>query len=156
MMRLWIDRCWRAALVVAYAGLRAYWFALRPKTRGVYVALWVEGKLLLIRNSYRSKFSLPGGAVDRGEEVLDAAVRELREEVGISVEAKALRLAKTYIVDDDYHEDHATFFEIELARIPVVAIDRREVVWAEFRTPEEFKRDSLVTPLRLYLEDRLR
>ncbi len=155
MMRVWIDRCWRAALVVAYAGLRAYWFAMRPKTHGVYVAVWVNGKLLLIRNSYRSKFSLPGGAVDRGEAELDAAVRELHEEVGISVAARDLRLAKTYVIDEDHHEDHTSFFEIEMERTPVIAIDRREVIWAEFRAPEELKRDSLVTPLRFFLEDRL-
>ncbi len=156
MMRGWIDFCWRAALVVAYAGLRAYWFVVRPETRGVYVAVWVRGNLLVIRNSYRSEISLPGGAVNRGETVAYAAVRELCEEVGIEVEVEALRFARTYVVNHEFHNDHASFFEIELEHEPVVAIDRREVVWAEFRAAEDVKRDEMVAPLRLYLEDRLR
>ena len=155
MMRGWIDRSWRAALVVAYAGIRAYWFVVRPETRGVYVAVWVQGKLLVIRNSYRTRISLPGGAVDRGEEVADAAARELREEVGIVVDAQALRFANTYVVNEDYHEDSASFFEIEMEHEPVVAIDHREVVWAEFRAPDEVQRADVVTPVRRYLADRL-
>ena len=154
MFRSFIDRCWRTALVLAYGGLRAYWFAVRPRTRGVYVAVWVQGNLLVIRNSYRPRLSLPGGAVDRGEEVASAAARELREEVGIEVEAGALRFARSYIVNEDYHEDRASFFEIELENEPDIAIDRREVVWAEFRALAGMKRAELVTPLRLYLEDR--
>ena len=153
-MRDWIDRGWRAAFVVAYAVLRAYWFVVRPRTRGVLVALWVQGSLLVIRNSYRSKLSLPGGAVDRGEEVADAAARELREEVGVEIEPGALRLARTYVVNEDCHEDQTSVFEIEMENAPVVAIDRREVVWAEFRTPGDVEHDELVTALRLYLEDR--
>ncbi len=118
------------------------------------MAVWVQGNLLVIRNSYRPRLSLPGGAVDRGEEVASAAARELREEVGIEVEAGALRFARCYVVNEDYHEDRASFFEIELESEPDIAIDRREVVWAEFRAPAGMKRDELVTPLRLYLEDR--
>ncbi len=156
MMRGWIDSCWRAALVVAYWGLRVYWFVSRPETQGVYVAVWVRGNVLMIRNSYRSGISLPGGAVDRGEGVAVAAARELYEEVGIEVDVAALRFAKTYVVNHEYHHDHASFFEIEMEHEPVVTIDRREVVWAGFRPEEDVKRDEIVVPLRLYLEDRLR
>jgi 8-oxo-dGTP pyrophosphatase MutT (NUDIX family) len=155
VMGRWVDRCWRAGLVAAYAGIRAYWFVFRPRTRGVFVALWFEGQLLFIRNSYRSKLSLPGGGVDRGEEVVDAAVRELREEVGISVEARELRLVKTYVIDEDHHVDHSSIFEIELSQAPLISIDCREVVWAGFETPGKEELDSSVTALRLYLKSRM-
>jgi len=154
MMRDWIDRGWRGALVVAYTGLRVYWFVLRPRTRGVVVALWVQGCLLVIRNSYRSKLSLPGGKVGRSEDAVEAAARELREEVGIDIEPSALRFAKTYVVNEDHHEDHTCYFEIEMENAPVVSIDRREVVWAEFRAPEDVEREDLATSLGLYLKDR--
>jgi 8-oxo-dGTP diphosphatase len=45
-----------------------------------------DGAVLLLRNSYREGWGLPGGLLRRNEEVLDAVKREVREEVGIDVE----------------------------------------------------------------------
>ena len=44
------------------------------------------GDLLLVRHSYRERWGFPGGLLNRGEEVGDAARREAREEVGIEIE----------------------------------------------------------------------
>ena len=148
----WIDRLWRAGLTAAYQVLRIYWFLARPNTQGVYVAVWQGGRVLVIRNSYRSPLSLPGGAVGRGEDAACAAARELREEVGISVDARRLQFVERYVVHEDYHDDRASFFELELDREPLLSIDRREVVWAEFRYPEEVLAGSIVTPVRRYLQ----
>ncbi len=47
-----------------------------------------EGRLLLVRHSYGpGGWALPGGGMGRGEEPLDAACREVREEVGCLIEA---------------------------------------------------------------------
>ncbi|HST35132.1 MAG TPA: NUDIX hydrolase, partial [Allosphingosinicella sp.] len=62
---------------------------LRLRTRGVKVMLFNEaGEVLLIRNSYgnREVFVLPGGGIRPFETPAAAAVREVREEAGISVE----------------------------------------------------------------------
>ena len=62
--------------------------ALKVPTTGVKVMVFNEaGEVLLIRNSYgaTSQFLLPGGGVGRREEPRDAAVREIREEVGIDL-----------------------------------------------------------------------
>lgn len=45
-----------------------------------------QGRLLLVRHSYRAHWGLPGGLIERGEEPAVAAAREVREEVGIEVE----------------------------------------------------------------------
>jgi len=45
-----------------------------------------DGALLLVRHSYRRRWGFPGGLVGRGEEVADAARREAREEVGLTIE----------------------------------------------------------------------
>jgi 8-oxo-dGTP pyrophosphatase MutT (NUDIX family) len=63
-----------------------YWFLFRPQTTGVKCVVQHEGLWLMIRNSYgKGHWTFPGGAVDRGEEPADAAIREVREEVGIAL-----------------------------------------------------------------------
>lgn len=48
------------------------------------------GEILLIRRSDNRNWALPGGAMDLGESLPDAAVRETAEETGISVEITGL------------------------------------------------------------------
>ena len=45
-----------------------------------------DGSLLLVRQSYRHRWGVPGGLLQRGERPEDAARREVREEVGLDVE----------------------------------------------------------------------
>lgn len=48
------------------------------------------GEILLIRRSDNGNWALPGGAVDIGESLTDAAVRETKEETGIDCEVTGL------------------------------------------------------------------
>jgi 8-oxo-dGTP pyrophosphatase MutT (NUDIX family) len=48
------------------------------------------GEILLIRRSDNDNWALPGGAVDLGESLLQAAVRETREETGVDCEVTGL------------------------------------------------------------------
>ena len=45
-----------------------------------------DGALLLVRHTYRRHWGVPGGLVKAGEHPADTAVREAREEVGVSIE----------------------------------------------------------------------
>lgn len=48
-----------------------------------------DGRVLLVSQSYRRGWGLPGGLAGRGEAVEDAVRREVREEVGLDVVLRA-------------------------------------------------------------------
>ena len=48
------------------------------------------GELLLIRRSDNDNWAVPGGAIDLGESMVQAAIRETREETGIECEITGL------------------------------------------------------------------
>jgi len=54
------------------------------RKRGTAVVIR-DGKVLLVRDRGRHHYSLPGGAVKKGEPTVSAAARELYEELGLHV-----------------------------------------------------------------------
>lgn len=64
-----------------------------------------RGELLLVRRDRepaRGEWSLPGGRVEWGESLREAAVREVREETGIDIDLAGLAgIAERIIPDDD-------------------------------------------------------
>ncbi len=56
---------------------------------GVGALIVHEGKLLLVKRGVdpaKGKWSIPGGAVELGEKIRDAVIREVKEECGLDVE----------------------------------------------------------------------
>ena len=69
----------------------------------VSAAIMREGKLLVVRRARAPAdglFTLPGGVVEAGESLLQAVVREVAEETGISTEPVALAGFREAIVRD--------------------------------------------------------
>lgn len=44
-----------------------------------------DGAMLFVRHSYRQRWGVPGGLLEKGEEARDAAVREVFEETGLRI-----------------------------------------------------------------------
>ncbi len=91
----------RAGLRMAHGVRRRWWRIRGPRLAGCrIIALDGEGQVLLIRHSYGSdNWMPPGGGLARGEDPLDAACRELREETGCSLQgAHSIGL-----VEEDLH-----------------------------------------------------
>ena len=60
---------------------------------GVSACVWRDGKVLLVergKEPWKGKWSLPGGSLEFGETVRDAARRELAEETGIEADLERL------------------------------------------------------------------
>lgn len=52
-----------------------------------------NGKVLCVRTKGKDKFYIPGGKIDQGEYPEDALIREIREELNITLSKKTLRPA---------------------------------------------------------------
>lgn len=124
----------------------------RPRLHGAAVAVWHQGRVLVLRNSYRRLLSLPAGGLRRGEDPREAARRELREEVGIDVPAAALRPVRVIVWQVAHAEDHVHLFELHLEEAPELRVDGREVVCAEFLPPGEAIARGLAGYVRRYLD----
>ncbi|MDQ7809681.1 NUDIX domain-containing protein [Amycolatopsis sp. A133] len=64
-----------------------------PKANSIAVAVSAfiqddEGRILMIRRTDNDLYSIPGGQLELGETLAEAAVREVREETGIECEVK--------------------------------------------------------------------
>jgi 8-oxo-dGTP pyrophosphatase MutT (NUDIX family) len=137
---------------VAYRLMKVYWKALRPLNHGALVAIWHDGRVLLVKNSYVDYYSLPGGYVKRGEHPSEAAARELREELSLEVDPSQLELEIDVTHDWEGRRDHVVIFDLHLDHAPRVKVDNREVVAAEFLTPEQALTRKLFPPLRRHVE----
>ncbi|MEM9937420.1 MAG: NUDIX domain-containing protein [Pseudomonadota bacterium] len=97
--------------------LRTYlfytWFRLsRPMTLGVRAFVENDaGAVLLVKHTYTKGWYLPGGGVERGEPVLEALARELREEGGVDLLAEPA-LCGIYSNHRIMRNDHVLLYRV--------------------------------------------
>jgi 8-oxo-dGTP diphosphatase len=145
------DALYRRFLRLAHPLLRVCLNKLDPGRRGALVALWHADKILVIKNSYLDFYSLPGGHAKKSESSEDAAIRELYEEVGVTANPRALR-RRDDLTGDFY--GRLSLFELEAEVLPSIRIDNREVVAAEFLTPQQALERELYPPVRALIAER--
>lgn len=71
----------------------------------VCVAIWQDDKILLVRRANapnKGLWALPGGKVDAGETIVEAAIRELSEETNLKVIPKNIFFIRE-IIEDGFH-----------------------------------------------------
>jgi 8-oxo-dGTP diphosphatase len=140
------DALWRFAYRVGFRAARLWWRLRRPAHDGAVVAVWLGGRVLAVRQSYRSNLSWPGGGIRRGEAPREAARRELREELGLDIGPDDLVFAREMVVDWDFRRDHVRVFEVHLRSEPVLRIDNREIVAARFVEPRALLAERILPP----------
>lgn len=115
-------------------------------TIGVNIAIIQNGKILLTKREDFEVWCLPGGAVDEGESVAQAAIREAREETGLEVELT--RLIGLY---SHPNESALIGHIISFGARPIggqFQPDPREVVEMSYFAPDDIPADLLITHLR--------
>jgi 8-oxo-dGTP pyrophosphatase MutT (NUDIX family) len=104
-----------------------------------------EGRLLLIRRTDNGRYALPGGAMDLGESIVEAAVRETREETGIEVEVTGLvgiytspRHLIEYTSNGEVRQEFAVVFTARpVGGSPATSSESSDVVWT---APQDLRR----------------
>jgi 8-oxo-dGTP pyrophosphatase MutT (NUDIX family) len=114
--------------------------------------IWCKEKVLLVRTSYRSVWTAPGGSIEGSEFPVDAAVREVSEELGLQLSGDVLHLALISEHYWDNRHDRVHLFETQLSELPAIELDNREIVGARFVTLAE----ALSFDLPPYLRDYFR
>lgn len=87
------------------------------------------GQILTVRKRGTQSFMFPGGKPELGESAIDAAVREVSEELGVSLDPALLRIIGTFTApaaNEEGHSVQATVFEHPLVPIgePLAEIEK--------------------------------
>lgn len=89
------------------------------------------GRLLAVRKHGTTRFMQPGGKLEPGETPAQAAVREVREELGLDVEVRFLGEFVTDTANEPGAVLESTVFTAELTGEPVAAAEIAELRWVE-------------------------
>lgn len=146
------DRAWQAAYRLAYPVALAWWALRRPRHQGALACIRVGGAVLLIRQSYRRAWTLPGGGVQPGETPEAAVRRELLEELRLPAPALHPGAVVCGIWNNRQEEVHV--FELPLDRLPPLRLDNREVVEARLFAVDELPGLALSAAAAAYLVER--
>jgi 8-oxo-dGTP diphosphatase len=117
-----------------------------------------DGRTLLVRKRHTTIFMQPGGKIDPGETIQSALVRELKEELGISVDIQSLVPLGQFLAPAANEAGvmvDAALFMVECDQAVQPAAEIEEAIWLEPDGPRDFPiaplTDGYVLPLHKQL-----
>ena len=106
--------------------------------------------MLLVRPSYRSAWTFPGGGIRQGETPEVAARRELAEEIGLVANAP-LRLVGEVCGEWDGRKDRVFLFVLRSDGLPTLRLDNREIVDARLIPIDDLHKLPLEVLVEAYI-----
>ena len=107
---------------------------------GAYI-LDKDDKLLLVKSpKWGEEWMVPGGHVELGETVLDCAVREVKEEVGLDVKPEGVLVIAEDIFPKDFHRKAHFIYMETICRVlegSTIQLDGTEIIDYNWFDPEE-------------------
>ena len=92
-----------------------------------------EGKILQLKSSYGEKqFGLPGGALDPGETMHEALIRECREELGIDIQI----LYMSGIYFHQIYAAHVGVFRFDIPKLAPIQLSNEHTEYRYFTLDE--------------------
>lgn len=122
-----------------------------------------DGAILLIRRTDNGNLALPGGGMDLGESITQAAVREVKEETGLDVEITGLvgiytnpRHLIEYTSDGEVRQEFSVVFTARPTGGTLTTSDEAsEVVWSDPGEVAEMRmHPSMRQRIKHFLESR--
>lgn len=99
-----------------------------------------DGKILLVKSpKWPDKWVMPGGHIEPGERIADAALREAEEETGLKLKAIEIISFGELINSQDFHRPaHFIYFDL-LCRLESgeLKLDNRELTEYKWVSPED-------------------
>ena len=142
MKRLTLEGTRRALEPALRRALHFYWRFARAMTLCVRtLVIDGEGRIFLVKHSYVSGWHLPGGGVEAGESLLEAAARELHEEGNIEVTAPP-QLHGMFFHDRASRRDHVAVFVVRAFRQVAMPVPDREIVAHGFFAPDALPNET--------------
>lgn len=116
------------------------------------------GQILLIRRADNGNWALPGGAIEIGESLTEAAVREVLEETGVTCRITGMvgiysdpRHVIHYTSNDEVRQEFSILLSAAaVSGDPTVNIEVTEVAWFN---PEHFKELPAHSSMRRRIDD---
>jgi len=125
-----LKRIARFFIANLYPPLKPFLYLFRPADGAVKVIIFYKNKLLLIKNTYRKGWTLPGGGVKKNESPKQTAIREVYEEVGMHV--SGLRNHGFFILDFDRGGKVTVFScKVKSSAFKIDNLEIEEAAWVD-------------------------
>lgn len=112
--------------------IKLYWKICKIQTQGVRIMILYQNEIILVRHWYNTLWVMPGGGIKKHETPEQAAIREIKEEIGVEIKQLDYKLG-TYSNIKEGKNDIVHCFVIEINQKPIIEkrfnIEVSDILW---------------------------